>query len=77
MKKLIHILLAITIILSACKKEEVSQNQNTNGSLIGLWNQTYGAEGDIDGYYINYPNNKVITEHDTIMTASFVHVNLP
>ena len=55
-------MLATTIILSACKKEEVSQNQNTNGSLIGLWNQTYGAEGDIDGYYITqYAMKKILT----------------
>ena len=70
MKKLLLILLCLPMLFSTCKKEEVSQN--TNGSIIGLWNKTYGAEGDIEGYYINYPNNKVITEYDTAMTPLYI-----
>jgi hypothetical protein len=65
MKKLLYTFLAVSLIFSACKKEE-DTTITSNYSITGLWNQTEGGEGDVEGYYTNYPNGRVITKDESV-----------
>ena len=58
MKKLLYTLLAVTIIFSACEKEENSNNSSNNISIAGTWNAT--------SIYIG-PNQLVIPDFTTYL----------
>jgi hypothetical protein len=66
MKKLLYTLLAVSIIFSACKKEdeEPSNTNNNSASIVGGWDFTELHHIDAEGYYLGgYPNGtKVITD---------------
>ena len=56
MKKLLYTLLAVSIIFSACKKEDENSNSNSNNnsaSIEGLWMVTSETITTPDGSYTN------------------------
>tara|TARA_B110000114_G_scaffold88295_1_gene93269 strand:+ start:51 stop:521 length:471 start_codon:yes stop_codon:yes gene_type:complete len=60
MKKLLYTLLAVSIIFSACEKEE--DNIPETVSIIGYWNSFEWSIIQNEGYWTAYPNGqKVIT----------------
>ena len=46
MKQLLYTLLAVSIIFSACEKEDNSPNNNISASIVGVWETTYA---NLDG----------------------------
>ena len=64
MKKLLYTFLAVSIIFSACKKEDNSptytidnnNNNNTSASIVGVWETTYA---NLDGTDQLYPFSHV------------------
>ena len=46
MKKLLYTFLAVSIIFSACEKEDNSPNNNISASIVGVWETTYA---NLDG----------------------------
>jgi len=75
MKKYVYILLAATLVLSACDKEDDVNgstnpgNNNTNSDIIGSWNFTEYHEIYEEGYYLGgYPNGtKITTDFNTVI----------
>ena len=65
MKKLLYTLLAVTVIFSACKKEEENPSSpfvgywsgNYSGDYYGQWNANISSSGEINGeaYSIDFP----------------------
>ena len=65
MKKLSKILFfTIFLIFSSCSKDDNSSS-STSTSIVGVWDETYIVMIENQGYYLNYPNDKVYTEQDT------------
>jgi hypothetical protein len=60
MKKVLYTLLAVSLIFSACEKEEDSLPETV--SIIGYWNSFEWSIIQNEGYWTAYPNGqKVIT----------------
>ena len=74
MKKLLYMLLAVSIIFVACKKEDeetnLGNNNNTTPSIVGVWTPT-SVEKDsslttiIDGQTVNELNGEIMTYSGT------------
>ena len=65
MKKLFNILLlSLLLIISSCSKDDNSSS-STNTSIVGVWDETYIVMIENQGYYLNYPDDKVYTDQDT------------
>ena len=61
MKKVLYTLLAVSLIFSACEKEEDSLPETV--SIIGYWNSFEWSIIQNEGYWTTYPNGqKVITD---------------
>ena len=83
MKKLLSLLIYLTLIFSSCKKEDDSPNSgstnNTPASIIGSWDLTEYHDINTEGYYLGgYPNGtKIITNSaDVIMLPGDTFWNL-
>ena len=74
MKKLLYLLICISLIFSSCKKEDDSPNSNssststnnTSASIVGSWDFTEYHSINSEGYYLDgYPNGtKIITDYE-------------
>ena len=68
MKKILYILICLTLIFSSCKKEDESPNSvstnNTSASIVGGWDFTELHSINTQGYYLGgFPNGtKIITD---------------
>jgi len=62
MKKLLYLLMCISLIFSSCKKEDDSTN-NTSSEIFGSWDFSEYHSISAEGYYLGgYPNGtKIIT----------------
>jgi len=74
MKKLLYTLLAVSIIFSACKKENngpthIETSNNTSASIVGSWDIKEQQDLVNGGYYLGgYPNgNKIITYSNEVI----------
>ena len=58
MKKLLYTFLAVSIIFSACKKEDEDPTNNSSPSIVGSWNVVSMAYDITEGIYTSgsYPN---------------------
>ena len=63
MEKLLYTLFAVTIIFSACKKEDEDENTTNNSLIIGDWTLQKLTSVEEQGYYNGgYPNGeKIVT----------------
>ena len=75
MKKLIYTLLTVSIIFSACEKENngpthIETNNNTSASIVGSWDVKEQQDLVNGGYYLGgYPNgNKIITYSNEVIS---------
>jgi hypothetical protein len=85
MKKLLYTLLAVSLIFSACKKEESDEGGGVNQfkPLIGLWDyDSYEYDGEITlmptGYQWEFLSNGYmnILENDTVQDIyPYTHTN--
>ena len=74
MKKLLYLLICISLIFSSCKKEDDSPHSNssststnnTSASIVGSWDFTEYHSINSEGYYLDgYPNGtKIITDYE-------------
>ena len=69
MKKLLYTLLAVSIIFSACEKEEDNIPENT--SIIGYWNSFEWSIIQNDGYWTAYPNGQKVITYTQSQTNNF------
>lgn len=58
MKKLLYTFLAVSIIFSACKKEDEDPTNNSSPSIVGSWNVVSMAHDITEGVYTSgsHPN---------------------
>jgi len=77
MKKLIYTFLAVSIIFSACKKEDEDPTNNSSPSIIGTWNVVSMVYDITEGVYTSgsYPNGSYTVTDITSGVANYALQN--
>ena len=71
MKKLLYTFLAVSIIFSACKKEDEEPTSNNSHSIIGYWNSFEWSIIQNEGYWTAYPNGQKVITNTQSQTDNF------
>ena len=69
MKKVLYTLLAVSLIFSACEKEEDSLPETV--SIIGYWNSFEWSIIQNEGYWTAYPNGQKVITNTQSQTNDF------